>query len=164
VADKIAATAGVTADTDVVEHRLRREQGEVLEGSSDADLGDAVRRAAEHRAPVEQDVSAVGGVQPADAVEQGRLAGTVGADQTENLPFIEAERDAVEGDDAAKAHCHIANLQQRGTGHFSSGSRCVASSLTASILRVKLRRLSTPAFFARPGGASLSEGDTIGDH
>src|SRR5262249_24071231 len=62
VTDKIAAAAGMSADAHIVEHRLAREQREVLEGTGDADLSDAMWRAVEQRAPFEQDIAPIGGV------------------------------------------------------------------------------------------------------
>ena len=107
VAHKIAAAGGVAADPHIVEHRLAREQREVLEGAGDADLGDPVRRAVEQRAALEQDLASVGRVEAAEAIEQCRLAGAVGADQAEDLALLQLERDAVERDDAAEPQRHI---------------------------------------------------------
>src|SRR5207245_8543468 len=81
VAEEVTAAARMTADPHIVEYRLVREKGEVLEGAGNADLGDAVRRAVEQGAAFEQDIPPVGGVETAQAVEQGRLAGAVRADQ-----------------------------------------------------------------------------------
>src|SRR4029077_17097713 len=95
IADEIAPAMGVPADADIVEHALRGEEREVLESSADADLGDAVGRPPEHRLALEQDFAALGGVEPADTVEQRRLAGAIGADEAEDLALFERERDAV---------------------------------------------------------------------
>ena len=62
VADEIATAVGVAADPHIVEHRLRAEQRQVLKGPPDPEFGDAVRRPAEHRAALEQNVAAVGDV------------------------------------------------------------------------------------------------------
>ena len=120
IADKIAAAGRVGADPHIVEHRLTREQRKVLKGPGNADLGDAVRRPVEQRAALEQDFAAVGRVEAAEAIEQCRLAGAVGADQAEDLALFQLERDAVERDDAAEPHRDIANLEQRGAAHPSS--------------------------------------------
>jgi hypothetical protein len=50
----------VAADPHIVEHRLVREESEILEGTSDADLSDPIRRSIEQRAAFKQDVAAVG--------------------------------------------------------------------------------------------------------
>ena len=119
VADEIAAASRVPADPHVVEHRLARKQRQVLEGAGDADLGDAMRRPAEQRAAFEPDVAAGRRVEPAQAVEEGRLAGAVGSDQPEDLALVEVERDAVERDDAAKAHHDLADFEQLGAGRVA---------------------------------------------
>ena len=120
VADEIAAAVRMPADADIVEHRLRREQRQVLKGAADADLGDPVRRAVDDRAPLEQDVAAIGRVETADAVEQRGLAGAVRADQAEDLSRLDREGDAVKGDDAAEAKGDVAHFEQRRPG----GRRC----------------------------------------
>jgi hypothetical protein len=102
----------MTADSHIVEHRLRREQREVLESPPDAYLGDAVRRPPQHRAPLEQDVAAIRGVEPADTVEESGFAGAIRADQTEDLALLDREGDAVERDDAAELDSDVADLKQ----------------------------------------------------
>ena len=92
----------MAADAHVVEHRQVAEQREVLEGAADADVGDAVRRPAQDAAALEQDVAGARRVEPAEAVEQRRLAGAVRADQAEDLALPHVERDVVERDDAAE--------------------------------------------------------------
>ena len=57
----------------------------------------------EQRLAVEGDRAAIAFVEPRQAVEERRLAGAVGADQAGDLPRLDAERDAVERDDAAEA-------------------------------------------------------------
>ena len=113
VADEIAAAPGVAADAHIIEHRLAREQREVLKGAGNADLGDAVRRAIEQRAAFEQDITPIGGVEAAQAVEQGCLARAVRADQAEDLSLFKVERHAVECDDAAEPQSQVADIEQR---------------------------------------------------
>src|SRR4029077_11392888 len=113
IADEIAPAARMSADPDIVEHRLRREQRQVMEGTADADLGDAVRRPAEQRAAVKQDFAAVRRVEPAHAVEQRRLAGAVRPDQAEDLSLFDRERNTVERDDTAEPQRDVTDLQQR---------------------------------------------------
>ena len=113
VGQEIAAAARMPADPHVVEHALRAEQRQVLEGARDADLGDAMRRPRQQRAPGEQDVAPVRRVEAADAIEQRRLAGAVRTDQAEDLALVQRERDAVERDDAAEPQRDVANLEQR---------------------------------------------------
>src|SRR5215469_6150009 len=120
VADKVAAAMGVSAEADIVEHRLRTEQRKILKGAGDTDFGDAMRRTLEQRAAFEQNVAAVGRVKAADAVEQRRLARAVRANQTQDLAFLDLERDAVERDDPAEPQADVADFEQRS----ARSSRC----------------------------------------
>ena len=52
-------------------------------------------------------------VDPADDVEHRRLAGPVGTDQPADVTGLDAERQAVEGDDAAEANRHLLHVDQR---------------------------------------------------
>ena len=69
IADKVAAAGGMGADPHIVEHRLTREEGEVLECPRDPDFGDPVRRPVEQRGALEQDFASVGRIEPAQAIE-----------------------------------------------------------------------------------------------
>jgi hypothetical protein len=56
----------------------------------------------------------LGRVEAAQAIEQGGLAGAVGADQARNLCLkSHVEGYAVEGDDAAEPDGHVAHAEQR---------------------------------------------------
>ena len=107
VAREVAAAARMRADEDVVDHRQVPEQGEVLKRAADADAGNAVRRAPQDAASLEEDVAGGRRVEPAQAVEERRLAGSVRADEAENLSVPEIEGDVVEGEDAAEPHGHV---------------------------------------------------------
>jgi hypothetical protein len=102
----------VAPDHDVVEHAHPGEQGDVLEGPADAEGGDAMARHLQQRMAVERHRAAVALVQPRQAVEERGLAGAVGADQPGDLPGLDAEGDAVEGDDAAETDRHVRHLEQ----------------------------------------------------
>ena len=52
-------------------------------------------------------------VDPADDVEHRRLAGPVGTDQPADVSRLDAEREAVEGDDPAEANRHLLHVDQR---------------------------------------------------
>ena len=82
---------GMAADKDIVEHGLRPEQREVLEGPRDADLGDAVRQPTQHRSAFKQDVAPIGRVEPADTVEQRGLPGAVRTNEAKDLAFLDGE-------------------------------------------------------------------------
>src|SRR5437773_1713066 len=59
VREEIAARPAVDADHDVLEHRQRRKEREVLERAADAELGDAMRRQRQERAALEEDGAAI---------------------------------------------------------------------------------------------------------
>jgi hypothetical protein len=79
-----------------------------------------VRRPVKHRDALKLDVTAIGRVEAAQAVEQCRLARAVRADQAEDLALCEVERDAVQRDDATEPQCNIADIEQRVAAHRSS--------------------------------------------
>jgi len=89
-----------------------------------------------------------------DDVDERRLARAIGADQAEDLPLLQLERDAVEGDDAAEPHRDIANLEQRGAGHPSSLAACCSD--PAGLIPAS-QAVPAPdwAFIARPYRDSL---------
>src|SRR5256885_14683983 len=93
VAEEVAARPAVHADHHVLQHAERREEREVLEGAADAEVGDAVRWQRQQRASAEVDVAALGRVEPAQAVEEGRLAGAVGAGEPDDLAAGHVEAD-----------------------------------------------------------------------
>ena len=72
-------------DLDVVQHRELAEQADGLEGAGDAALGDQVGPQPGDVGAVQADRAAGGAQEAGDDVEQGGLAGAVGADDTEDL-------------------------------------------------------------------------------
>ena len=107
----------VPADEQVLEHGRVLEQLDVLERAGDAEAGDLVRRAPAEVDAVELDRSRRRRVEPADEVEDRRLAGAVRADQREHLAARDVEGHAVDGADAAEADAEVLDREQR--GHFS---------------------------------------------
>ena len=79
-------------------------------------LGMTWRGWSQDRAALEQDVALVGHVEAGQAIEERGLAGAVGADQPGDAAGRHVEGDAVERDDAAEAHRHVAHAQQRAGG------------------------------------------------
>ena len=65
-------------------------------------------------APVEDDGSALGLGDPADGVEQRRLAGTVGAEQRHDLALVDLHVDAEEHLHVAVGHLDVADEQELG--------------------------------------------------
>ena len=86
------AAARVRTDHHVLHHGERGEQREVLERARDPGPRDPVRREREQVVPVELDAPSVRLVEPADAVEQRRLASAVGPDERADLPLVDRER------------------------------------------------------------------------
>jgi hypothetical protein len=106
----------VCPDQDVLEHGHRPEELDVLERARDALTDDRVRCRAEDRLPVELHAPRVRLVEPRDDVERGRLAGAVRPDEARDLAFLDVERHAVEGDDAAEAERDVLDREE---GHRS---------------------------------------------
>ena len=73
-------------DFHVLKHRQLLEQSDVLEGSGNAQGRDLVGRSVCDVATVEPDRSTRRDQHAGEHVEQGRLAGTVGADEADDLP------------------------------------------------------------------------------
>jgi hypothetical protein len=86
----LAGARELQAVGDVVEHRLPREQAEVLEDHRDAGprLG--------HALALERDLAAVGGDEAVDAAQQRGLAAARGTDQGHDLALAHLEIDAAE--------------------------------------------------------------------
>ena len=100
------------ADPNVVQHRKIGKQRDVLEGSADADFGDPVRRTRQDARAFHENVAGARLVEPAQAIEQGGLAGAIGPDQAEDLALMHVEGDAVQRDDTAEHDADVANRQQ----------------------------------------------------
>ena len=92
---------------EVLGHRQGREHALPAGHHGDAEPGDLVGRRAGDVAPVEDD-RAVGRRHDAgDGLEQGRLAGAVGAEQGHDLALAHLEVDAEEHLDVAVAHVEL---------------------------------------------------------
>src|SRR4051794_2751509 len=104
VADAPVPRAGAVEhewELDVLGHRQRRDEVEELEDEADlaaAQLG-ALAGGQLRQVPVlEEDPSGVGLVEAAGQVEQRRLAGPAGADESREAARVEAQVDAVKGE------------------------------------------------------------------
>src|SRR5690606_33654983 len=95
------------------------EQREVLEGASDAERGDAMTWQCAEIGAGETDVTGVGLVEPRQAIEQRRLAGSVRADQAADDARRDGKGDSVECDDAAEAQADVFDEEQRIVRHVS---------------------------------------------
>ena len=86
-------------------------------------------------APSRSTVARVGRVQARDDVERRRLAGAVRPDQARDLAFLDVERHAVEGDDAAEAQGDVPYLEE---GHRSDNPKSLRRS--ESVARIPIAR------------------------
>ena len=102
----------MSTDHDIVQHRHGAEQGKVLKGAADADIGNLVRRCIQDGLPVEANIAGIGDIKAAETVEQGCLTGPVGTDQAQNGPLLNIKTDTVERDNTAEMYGDIADLQQ----------------------------------------------------
>src|SRR5712692_8071942 len=88
--------SALNADQDVVEHRHRAEEREVLKSPRHALPDDLVRRHLEHLRTADRDGASRGFIDAGDDVEKGGLAGAVGPDERDDLAFLDRERDPIE--------------------------------------------------------------------
>ena len=108
----LEARRGMRADEDVLEHGHPREELEILEGAGDPESDHTARPHAAQRPAVQDDVARVEPVEAGDRVEGRRLAGAVGADQPDNRPLRDLERDVVERDDPPEAQPSVVQFKQ----------------------------------------------------
>ena len=87
---------------DVLAHRQVAERVAVLERARETVPGPPVRRPARDVAVAERDPALVRPVEPAEHVDERRLAGAVRADQADDLAAAQLERDAAERLDARR--------------------------------------------------------------
>jgi hypothetical protein len=111
--DEARAGVRVTAEEQVLQHRRVLEQLDVLEGARDAPPGDLVGRHPRDVPLAEEQPSVARIVDPAHQVEDGGLAGAVGADDGEHLALIHLEAHAVERPDAPEVDAEAVRLEER---------------------------------------------------
>ncbi len=100
------------SDEDVLGHRHRREQHDVLERPRDARSDDPVGASAEQVAPFEDHTTRIGLVQTGDDVEERRLAGAVRADEPADRALLQDERHIVERNDPAETPRHVLDSEE----------------------------------------------------
>ena len=136
------AAARVRADEDVLEHRHRPEELDVLERARDPAPDDLVHGRLQERLAGELDLALVRRVEPGDDVEGRRLAGAVRPDQADDLTLGDVEGDAVEGDDPAEP---ASDVPQREQGHRPAYLIRVGSQMAKEPARRPERRLLSSA-------------------
>ena len=119
------ALGDAEGDHQVVEHALRQENLRHLEGAAEPEAGDLAHRTASDVAAQELD-PAVGRRQVAgDHVDEGGLAGAVGADHADGLALLDSHVDVVGRDDGAEALLETLDVEYDGHRPYaSSRSAC----------------------------------------
>src|SRR5215510_2224510 len=101
----------MTPDHDVVEHAHMVEQGEVLEGASDAERGSRIAGQRGDVAALIEQRAFARPVAAGDAVDDRGLAGAVRPDDGEQLAALHAEADIGERTYTANPQRHAAHLK-----------------------------------------------------
>src|ERR1022692_1673309 len=112
IAQEIAATLRMAADSHVVEDRHGAEQGEILKRAGNSEVGNTFGRLVEDVLPLEQDRAARRRVETCQAIKQSCLAGAIRANQSENVALLQIEAHAIERDDATEADTDVAHRKQ----------------------------------------------------
>ncbi len=105
----------VKTERDVLQHRQRLKQREMLENHADAEaargagIGDSDRRA------IEQNLAFVRRLDPVNHLDEGRLASPVLAEQRMNLARLDLEMDVVVGAHAGERLADADQLQSQGS-------------------------------------------------
>src|SRR4029450_5905854 len=126
-----AARPAMCADHDIVEHRHGSEERQVLEGAPDTEPRYVVGLGREEVAILEGDGAAGRLVEPAQAIEEGGLAGPVGPDEADDLARLDVEGHIVQRDDAAETHAELTYLQDWQRCRLSSRITVCGGSLFA---------------------------------
>ena len=133
----------MTADHDVFKNRHLAGEANVLEGPCHAELADLVRALLAYGLASEDHVTLCGCVKAAQDVEQRRLAGTVGTNDTADAALWQGNVHFVHCHDAAKTHGDILCRKQgvRGTGN----SKAHYPSLPAVLVVRRRKNLPIPS-------------------
>jgi hypothetical protein len=121
----------------VVQHGHPREGAQLLERPRNPAAADRVRRQPRQRRTVEPHLPLVGMVEAGDDLEQGGLAGAVGADDPDQLAGRHVEGDPAVGRDAAEP------LRHAGDGQEAHGA----------VLATRRRAMRSPIQPTSPWGA-----------
>ena len=103
----------MTTDFNVIENGHPFEEGDILERAGDPQLRTLVGFEGANIAAGEEDTAACRRIDATDAVEDARLASTVGANDGKKVRGMDFEVDAGEGDHPTKAQVYILQGQQR---------------------------------------------------
>jgi len=105
---------------DIFQDRQARPESKALERPGNAQPRQAVGRRPEQRLAPVGDPARIGPHKAADRVEEGRLAGPVGADDRNHLARTDLQRDPIERQDSAEADGEVRDLESwpRKLSHF----------------------------------------------
>ena len=105
---------------EIFAHREPRKDLQQLEGAADAEPVEVARAHAGDGPSVEPHLALARRQLAEDAVEQGRLAAAVGADDAEDLALAHLEGNAVDRSDAAEALLDVGDFEHRRPSHDPS--------------------------------------------
>ncbi len=125
-AGEARARAEVMRDDDAVARRHALEDRGLLEGAHDALAGDEMGREPRDQLAVETHLAPRRLHERRDQLEDGRLAGAVGADDRQDRVRLDVERDFVDRGQAAEALGEVANFQDRRRAHVTLSSTASA--------------------------------------
>ncbi len=117
----------VEAGQHVLEHGLLAKELDVLEGPPDAEPADHIRLEPGDVMAVEQDTPGGRLHHAGNGVDEGRLAGAVGADQAADLAGLDVERQLGDGGDTTEADRHASELEQAHGHTFTRDQSRLAS-------------------------------------
>src|SRR5580704_1851280 len=120
-----------------------------LEAACQAQAGALMRDQPVERLAVEDDRAGLVVQGAAEAIDQGRLARAVGADQAQPLAARDRQVDIVQGDKATKALAEPADLEQRLCHHASLFRRHDCTSPTMPLGAMMTNRISSTPTISR---------------
>jgi len=105
--------AAIQTERDILGHRHRIKEREVLEDHADAELTRAARLSHNDGAPLPEDMPRVGLQQPIEHLDQGRLPGAVLTEQGLNLTRTHSKIDPIIRDQSPEPLDQALCLEQR---------------------------------------------------
>ena len=113
VVDQTEGTLRLAREEDVLRHRQRRNQTHLLEDHGDARAARSLRRVLREWHAVDLDRARIGHVHAAKDLQDGRLSGTVAAEQRMNLALLDLEIHIDESLDAAEGFGYARSSPRR---------------------------------------------------
>jgi hypothetical protein len=126
--DFVPIAATVSAHRQVFLDRQRAEHAAALGNHRQTLAHQLERRLAGDVFAVVDDLSRLDRLQPGDALKRRRLAGAIGADQTDELALTHDQVDALDRMNAAVGDFQLVELEQRRRGHQWASLTCSVTS------------------------------------